>query len=1014
MKYNNKLSSVAILAGAALMGLTSCADEFDANAYIPTRPGTEKDYAYLNDYKPLKEYLDRSAHPNFKVSAALTASDFSQKGMLYSLALSNFDEIVAGNAMKMASIVDDKGNMTFDNVSAFVEAAQEAGLTVFGHTLLWHEQQPYKYLNTLIKDKEMPKTEGETKIEEQEVASVSYTDGAFPFYPMGCEPPVQNGALHFVPTGDWSQFFISNAIALEAGDYAVILSIQSSVEGSIKLTTQNGWSDAQQLDGNVALTTEMSEVTVKFPGLVGGNYDFILKPETFGGTLDVKGFRVIKYNEVAAGPAMHTELQQVAQTTYTDGSFPFYPMGCEPPVIDGALHFVPTGDWSQFFITNAISLEAGNYVAKLRIKSSLEGSIKLTTQNGWGSDAQQLDGSVKLTTDWTDVEISYNELVGGNYDFILKPETFGGTLDVQSLTIYKAVEVAGPVAKEVAKTTYTDGGFPFYPMGCEPPVIDGALHFEPTGDWSQFFITNAIALEAGDYTAILRIKASKEGSIKLTTQNGWSDAQQLDGNVKLTTDWADVEIKYDGLVGGNYDFILKPETFDAVLDVQSLTIVKYEEYQEPAAMIDKKFTEKKRTIVVTTADLAEYAWDSQFWIMTSGFSEGDSYEFSCDVRADIDASASTQVHNDPGAYVHYEGVGNVSFTPDWETYSSTGSLKASGRSIAFNLNETKAGTKYYFRNFSFKVNGVEMIPNGDLSADNVDVFYSKEYAYSPTEIFASKILDEISYTKQVASNTIPLTEEEKTVILSAYMDKYFTAMMQATDGKVKAWDLINEPMDGEGNLQTGGDDPGAKFYWQDHMGAANYGVCAARAARKAYAAVEGTNPDDLKLFINDYNLEWQTAKLDGLIAYVKQLNDSADVKIDGIGSQMHISMCLDEKDYENQKKGITEMLTKMAATGLLVRISEIDMGVVDKQWGDAKKTGEITFEQEKKMADFYEWIIAEYFRVVPSAQQYGICQWCITDAPASSGWRPGEPVGLWTEDYLRKPAYAGWAAGLQK
>lgn len=34
-----------------------------------------------------------------------------------------------------------------------------------------------------------------------------------------------------------------------------------------------------------------------------------------------------------------------------------------------------------------------------------------------------------------------------------------------------------------------------------------------------------------------------------------------------------------------------------------------------------------------------------------------------------------------------------------------------------------------------------------------------------------------------------------------------------------------------------------------------YGPIAEKAARDAYAAVEGTNPEDLKLFINDYNLE---------------------------------------------------------------------------------------------------------------------------------------------------------------
>ena len=64
------------------------------------------------------------------------------------------------------------------------------------------------------------------------------------------------------------------------------------------------------------------------------------------------------------------------------------------------------------------------------------------------------------------------------------------------------------------------------------------------------------------------------------------------------------------------------------------------------------------------------------------------------------------------------------------------------------------------------------------------------------------------------------------------------------------------------------------------------------------------------------------------------------------------------------------------------------------------------------MAEHYKWIIEQYFEIVPVNQQYGICQWCLTDAPTNSGWRPGQPVGLWNLNYQRKPAYGGFADGL--
>ena len=73
----------------------------------------------------------------------------------------------------------------------------------------------------------------------------------------------------------------------------------------------------------------------------------------------------------------------------------------------------------------------------------------------------------------------------------------------------------------------------------------------------------------------------------------------------------------------------------------------------------------------------------------------------------------------------------------------------------------------------------------------------------------------------------------------------------------------------------------------------------------------------------------------------------------------------------------------------------------------------MTEQQHKNMADFYEWIIKEFFRIVPAAQQWGICQWCPTDAPDTENmWRRNEPVGIWDLNLYRKHVYAGFVRGL--
>ena len=698
--------------------LGSCAD-WDDWKYDVEKPQTIAQYEYLNDYAPLKEYLDRGAHPGFKVSAALAVDEFNQQGPLFRLAAHNFDEIVAGNAMKMASCVNDQGVMDFSKVSSFVRAAEDAGLTVYGHTLAWHAQQPRKWLEKLIADKEL------------------------------------------------------------------------------------------DVDPDQKTFTELS------------------------------------------------------RQTYQDGPFPYYQMGCAPDIINGSIHFVPTGDWSQFFCMTGCSMKAGNYVAILHIKSTKDGMISLTAQNGWGAEAQKITQKFTVkANEWVDAEVALNDIQGGNYDFILLPETFDGTLDLQSVTIGQYESPAMEVEQEVKHQTYQDGPFPYYQMGCAPDVINGSIHFVPTGDWSQFFCLPGLALTPGNYAVDVEIKSTKSGNIKMTVQNGWGgDAESRDGTVALKEGWTTARFKMTLEQGGNYDFILKPETFDATLDLKSVTVKKI-----------------------------------------------------------------------------------------------------------------------------------------------------------------------------VKTNSIPLTPQEKSDTLTWAMNKWISGMMQATEGKVKAWDLINEAISGGGNVNgfyalqteaTSEHNP-QDFYWQDYFTPEMYGPIVEKAARDAYAAVEGTNPEDLKLFINDYNLEsdWDNnKKLTSLVYWIgvwekKGKELGWNTKIDGIGSQMHISYYEKPDILESKKKHIQNMLKIMAETGKLVRISEIDMGYVDKDGKDVttaqleKLPIEERVAKEKAMAEHYKWIIEQYFKIVPVSQQYGICQWCLTDSPTDSGWRPGQPVGLWNLNYQRKPAYGGFADGL--
>ena len=367
------------------------------------------------------------------------------------------------------------------------------------------------------------------------------------------------------------------------------------------------------------------------------------------------------------------------------------------------------------------------------------------------------------------------------------------------------------------------------------------------------------------------------------------------------------------------------------------------------------------------------SWDVQFLAMTDILTQtGKTYKMTMTVKG----SEAGKLHSKLGDWSNGE-YPDIPFTTEWQEVEM--SYKAAVESSFF------------------------MLQCGDFVGD----IYIKDIKF---EGYVGK--------------TVPQTAQEKHDTLVYAMDLWIKGMMEACEGKVKGWDLVNEAISGGGNDGDGNyelqhsegyksgtwDVGGDAFYWQDYMGDLDYVRQACRLARKY-------GPEDIKLFINDYNLEsdWDdNKKVKSLVGWIKKWESDGVTKIDGIGTQMHISCYEDDNIMKNIKSHITKMFEVIAASGKLCRVSEMDMGYVrgSNRWGSSIKTNQLTEAEHKKMADFYEWIIQEYFRIIPAEQQWGICQWCTTDAPANSGWRGGEPVGIWDQNYYRKHVYAGFVRGL--
>lgn len=385
-----------------------------------------------------------------------------------------------------------------------------------------------------------------------------------------------------------------------------------------------------------------------------------------------------------------------------------------------------------------------------------------------------------------------------------------------------------------------------------------------------------------------------------------------------------------------------------------------------------------RAIVVKSGDSPANAWDTQFFVkVDKNFEEGEKFRFKMKYRADKPASSESQAHNDPGNYLHWSMVGGPNFTPEWQEHVYEGTVSPEQNNvntIAFNLALLEEANTYYF--------------------------------------------DDISWEFEESGNKIPLTPQEKADTLSWALDQWIAGMMEATDGYVLEWDVVNEAISGSDNDGDGiydlwsetnvsPEDAANNFYWQDYLGD--------DFVRIAVASAREHGPLGIKLFVNDYNLEsdWDdNRKLKSLIKWIERWESDGVTVIDGIGTQMHVSCYMDPDAQASKEEHVVKMFELMAETGKLVVVTELDMGLVDED-GNSVLTKDATLEQHKAMSDYYKFIVKKYLEIIPANQQAGITHWCPTDSPESSSWRGGEPVGLWTESFkLRKHTYAGFADGL--
>ncbi|WP_308991272.1 endo-1,4-beta-xylanase [Mariniflexile litorale] len=455
-----------------------------------------------------------------------------------------------------------------------------------------------------------------------------------------------------------------------------------------------------------------------------------------------------------------------------------------------------------------------------------------------------------------------------------------------------------------------------------------------------------------------------------STGGAWTEA------FATNSQWQQVKITVNDFTG---------TTFKLNFDLGYLPNVTYYIDVDNIKVIDKDAA----PVVVNMIANSKFDSDINGWSKQNGASNAlslatsaEAYEGNGAMKVITDAANSgatsqwkTQIHSDFTANLTAGKEYTISYFIKSEV---TGSVRCSTTGTARYQGDQATSPTWKLIEWKFTADGGETGLNFDLGG-MVGTYYVDNVVVTTGAIAGGS-----------GPTIIEKTATEKKAIIEASMTDWISKMVGHYKTDVHAWDVVNEPMKEGGSLRDGNvtDLATDEFYWVKYLGQ-DYAVKAFKLARQ-YG-----NPTD-KLFINDYNLEYNLAKCDGLITYVQYI-ESQGATVDGIGTQMHLSL-------NSDRDKIVQMFQKLAATGKLIKISELDIRLGTKSPTPA---------QLASQAEMYQYVIDMYKKYTPENQQYGITIWGVSDnANEHEYWLPDESPNVWDANYNRKHAYKGVADGL--
>lgn len=190
-------------------------------------------------------------------------------------------------------------------------------------------------------------------------------------------------------------------------------------------------------------------------------------------------------------------------------------------------------------------------------------------------------------------------------------------------------------------------------------------------------------------------------------------------------------------------------------------------------------------------------WQTQFFVtVPHQFGTGQRYKLVMWARADKDATLETQAHLMPGGYKHWDMVGQLNLTPEWQQFvfgdddanpSTITSDQNTCQTIAFNCNVLKEDNNYYFRFDEFSFNAAD-VTEEERTLDKETVMLpvpepGKEEGATGTIDFSKclEMLETSSFENLVNENMTVQNGEETFAVIDVSAGGYITEKGWLTD-----------------------------------------------------------------------------------------------------------------------------------------------------------------------------------------------------------------------------------------